>query len=80
MTVFLYLKQEIDVALLSMWIGEAEREGIGHKGGHDLIATSGYFQAKPRLGRLIGHHPKSRSYMIWEESLQPFAVPASRLF
>lgn len=54
MTVFLYLKQRIDVVPLSMWTGETEREGIGHKGSHDLIATSGYFQAKPYWGDLLG--------------------------
>lgn len=72
--------QGIDVVPLSMWTGETEREGICHKCGHDLIATSGYFWAKPRLGRLIGHHPKNRSYRVWEKSLQPFPVPASHLF
>lgn len=63
-----------------MWTGETEGEYICHKDGHDLIATSEYFWAKPRLGRLIWHHPKNSTYRVWGESLQPFPVPASHLF
>lgn len=39
----------------STWTGKTEREGTGHKGGHDLTAAPGYFQAKLHLARLTGN-------------------------
>lgn len=59
---FLCLKQEIDGAPLPRWTGKTQREGIGHKGGHDLTAVPGCFQAKLPLARLTENHPITRSY------------------
>ena len=59
---FLCLKQETGGAPLSRWTDKTEREGIGHKGGHELIAVPGYFQAKLLLARLTENHPITRSY------------------